>query len=120
MMTLHGVYDFSKRWLLVEMTLDMTPDMIDWFGFYVPEEDREDYDCAAPYMEQYLDPEGKEKLCPAWDEPDEDSGIESTRVAFFIEKGHGDILTTPYGNAELSLTEKLPARLEEIIEFEEM
>lgn len=115
-MTVNGCYTFNKTHILIELTLDMTPDEIDWFGFSVPEEGVNEFERIIPYMEQYLTPNGTDKLCDAWDEPEEQES--PTRVAFFLRKSDCNILETPYGNIELTVTEGLPLRLKEILEFE--
>lgn len=115
-MILHGCYDFNKTHLLIELTLDLTPDLIDWFGFSVLEADVDEFDRIVPHMEQYLTPDGKDKLCEAWDEPEEQAA--PTRVAFFIRKNEASILETPYGNIDISSPERTPERLRSIIEFE--
>ena len=117
-MTLHGVYGFNSRFCLVEMTCDCPPDGIDWFGFSVPEDGKDEYELETPYMEQFLNEDGTEKLCEAWDEPADCEDMTSTRVAFFIAKGHGEILETPFGSVSLSDVTALPKRLKDIIEFE--
>lgn len=115
-MTVNGVYNFSKFYYLVEITFDLTPDEIDWFGFSVPEEGVSEFDRVIPYMEQYLTTDGLDKLCDAWDEPEEQE--KPTRVAFFIKKSTGNVLETPYGDVPLSSDIKTPERLRKIIEFE--
>ena len=116
MMTVNGCYNFNKNYIVVELTLNMTPDEIDWFGFSVPEENVDEFDRIIPHMEQYLTPDGNDKLCDAWDEPEEQES--PTRVAFFLRKSEANTLETPYGNVDISSTERLPLRLKEILEFE--
>ena len=115
-MKIHGIYNFCKTHLLVEITLDMTPDEIDWFGFSVPEEGVDEFDRIVPHMEQYLTEDGSDKLCDAWDEPEEE--YSPTRIAFFIRKSDANILETPYGDIDLGDPQRTPDRLREIIEFE--
>ncbi len=115
-MILHGCYDFNKTHLLIELTLDLTPDLIDWFGFSVLEAGVDEFDRIVPHMEQYLTADGNDKLCEAWDEPEEQAS--PSRIAFFIKKSHSTILETPYGNIDISSPEKTPERLRSIIEFE--
>ncbi len=114
-MTVHGCYRFTKAWLIVELTLPCTPDEIDWFGFSVPEEGVDEFDRITPYMEQYLTPDGTDKLCDAWDEPEEQRA--PSRVAFFLRR-RGNLLETPFGPVSLADPGDLPERLEEILEFE--
>lgn len=115
-MILHGCYNFNRTHLLVEISLDLTPDEIDWFGFSVPEEDIDEFDRIVPHMEQYLTPDGTDTLCDAWDEPEEQ--LKPTRVAFFLRKSEGTVLETPYGEILLTDTQKTPERLRSILEFE--
>lgn len=116
-MILHGCYRFTKKWMVVEMTLPCTPDDIDWFGFSVPEEGVDEFNRQTPYMEQYLTPDGTDKLCDAWDEPEEQNA--PTRVAFFLHRTEqGTTLETPYGNVSLTDLAPLPERLTAILEFE--
>ena len=111
-MTLHGCYTFNKTHFIVELTLDE----IDWFGFSVPEEGIDEFDRIIPYMEQYLTPDGSDKLCDAWDEPEEQT--KPTRVAFFLRKSECNVLEPPYGSIDTSQRAKLPDRLCDILEFE--
>ena len=115
-MQVHGCYRFNRQYLLVEITLDMTPDDIDWFGFSVREEGLSEFDRQTPYMEQYLTPEGTDKLCEAWDEPEDQTA--PSRVAFFLFRTEGTVLETPYGEIDLSEPTAMPERLKAIIEFE--
>ncbi len=115
-MTVHGCYNFNKTHLLLEITLDMTPDEIDWFGFSVPEDGVDEFDRIVPHMEQYLTGDGNEKLCDAWDEPEEQ--LSPTRVTFFLRKNACTVLETPYGSIEISSPKQTPERLRNIIEFE--
>jgi len=116
-MILHGCYRFRKNWLVVEMTLPCTPDEIDWFGFSVPEEGVDEFDRIIPYMEQYLTKDGTDKLCDAWDEPEEQEA--PSRVAFFLHRTEGGTtLETPYGDVSLIELAPLPDRLIDILEFE--
>ncbi len=115
-MDIHGIYSFNKTHLLIELTLDMTPDEIDWFGFSVPEEGVDEFDRAVPHMEQYLTPDGTDKLCDAWDEPEEQ--LSPSRIAFFLRKTGAKLLETPYGDIDISSPQKTPERLREIMEFE--
>ncbi len=116
-MILHGCYRFRKQWAVVEMTLPCAPDEIDWFGFSVPEEGVDEFDRIIPYMEQYLTSDGTDKLCDAWDEPEEQKA--PSRVAFFLRRTEGGtVLETPYGEVSLIELSPLPDRLIDILEFE--
>lgn len=116
-MIFHGCYRFTKKWLVVEITLPCTPDNIDWFGFSVPEEGVDEFARHTPYMEQYLTVDGTDKLCDAWEEPEEQES--PSRVAFFLRYTEtGTLLETPYGCISLSQPAPLPERLRAILEFE--
>lgn len=115
-MIFHGCYRFNRTHIVVEVTLPMTPDEIDWFGFSVPEEGVDEFDRITPYMEQYLTPDGSDKLCEAWDEPEKQEA--PTRVAFFLRKSDAPTLATPYGDLPLTDPRPLPDRLRELLEFE--
>ncbi len=114
----YGCYDYNKEWYLVEMLLDIPPSEIDWSNINVPQKGlkRSSWQCA--YMEQYLNENGTEKICETYDEPKEN--VKPCRVVFFIFKVPANILSTPYGDFELKSTNKVPERLENIVEFEEV
>ena len=110
-------YNFNKEWLLVEMILNMPSSKIDWFSMVVPDENLDESHWQCPYMEQYLNADGTEKLCEVYDEPEED--VCPCRVAFFIYQEDSRILRTAYGDFDLTNAQNLPKRLKSIIEFEE-
>ena len=56
------------------------------------------------------------KICETYDEPDDDQY--PTRVLFFIFESSGKILTTPYGNVELTTDLELPKDINKAIDFE--
>lgn len=121
----YNCYKYSKNWFLVEMVFDIKPSEIEFEEIVVPDENLKERDWQCPYMEQYLNSDGTEKICETYDVPKEDSA--PSRVAFFIyneypktlfSKRKTQILRTPYGEFELSDKEKLPPRLKKIIEFE--
>ena len=117
MVNFYGCYDFSEEWLLIEMSLNVASSQIKWSAISVPN-DELDKDCwQCPYLEQYLNEDGTEKICETYDEPEED--VNPCRVAYFIYKDGSPKLQTPYGNFDLTNAEELPSRLEKIIEFEE-
>ncbi len=109
-------YDFNDEWYLVEMILDIPSSQIDWGGIVVPEKGVEKPNWQCAYMEQYLSSDGSEKICATYCEPDED--IRPCRVAFYIYKGSGTVLHTPYGDLELDEGCETPERLKQIMEFE--
>ncbi len=112
-----GCYEFNEEWLLIEMALNVANSEIDWGSFVVPDDTLDAGNWQCPYMEQYLNMDGTEKICETYNEPEED--VNPCRVAFFIYKDGSQILRTPYGDFDLVNTEKMPQRLQNIIEFEE-
>ena len=110
-------YSYNENWYLAEMLLDCSPSEIAWEDFCVPESGVPESDWQAPYMEQYLNESGTEKLCETYDVPNDEAV--PCRVAFFVFKTSANTLRTPYGEFALQPTEKLPLRLSDIIEFDE-
>ena len=117
MVNFYGCYKFNKEWLLIELSLNIASSEIDWDAISAPNNELEEDYWQCPYMEQYLNEDGTEKICETYDEPEED--VNPCRVAFFIYKDGSPTLQTPYGNFDLTNIEKLPSRLKKIIEFEE-
>ena len=109
-------YDFNDEWYLVEMILDIPSSQIRWGEIAVPEKgvDKSNWQCA--YMEQYLSSDGREKICGTYCEPEGD--IRPCRVVFFIYKGAGTILHTPYGDFILDGSDGAPERLRQVVAFE--
>lgn len=116
MVTFFACYDYSEELYLIELGVDCPPSEIEWMEMAVPEEGVKPSDWQAPYLEQYLNEDGTEKLCDLYEEPE---GGETSRVAFFLFKSEGDTLKTPWGTFELTGGQPLPERLSSIIEFEE-
>ena len=111
-------YNYNSDLYLVDMTLNLNSDKIDWLEMSVPEDGVSPINWHAPYLEQYLTLDGNAKLCELYDEPS--PTVNPCRVVFFIYKCDGKILHTPYGDFPLTDTEDIPKRLNEIIEFEEV
>ena len=116
MVSFFTCYNFNKEWLLVEMVLNRASSEIDWASMVVPDAALDKAYWQCPYMEQYLNSDGTEKICETYHEPAE--AVKPCRVAFFIYKNGAQSLQTPYGDFELSNIQMLPERLEKIIEFE--
>ena len=110
-------YNYNSDLYLVDMTLNLGSDEIDWLKINVPEDDISPMNWQAPYLEQYLTLDGNAKLCELYDEPS--PSVNPCRVVFFIYKCGGRILHTPYGDYPLTDTEDTPNHLKQIIEFEE-
>ena len=110
-------YKYNKEWLLVEMILNVPTSEIDWDSMVVPDDTLDEGDWQCPYMEQFLNADGTEKLCEVYDDPKED--VNPSRIAFFIYREGSELLRTAYGDFDLTNAQKLPKRLKSIIEFEE-
>lgn len=110
-------YKYNKEWLLVEMILNVPTSEIDWDSMVVPDDTLDEEDWQCPYMEQFLNADGTEKLCEVYDDPKED--VNPSRIAFFIYREGSELLRTAYGDFDLTNAQKLPKRLKSIIEFEE-
>lgn len=111
---LYNCYDFNDKCYLIEMVLDVPVYSLNLIRFCVPQEGvpRRDWQCA--FLEQYLNEDGTEKLCSIFEEPEEN--VKPCRIAFFIFKTSGLVLSTPYGDFPLNDPLPLPARLADIIE----
>lgn len=99
------------------MALNISSAEIDWDSMVVPNENLDEGDWQCPYMEQYLNADGTEKICETYDEPEEE--MNPCRIAFFIYKEDSHTLRTSYGEFNLTDVEKMPKRLKNIIEFDE-
>ncbi len=97
------------------MNLDIPASQINWEAFVVPDKNAVPGDWQCPYMEQYLNETGTEKICPSYQVPRKDRN--RCRVAFFIYRSFGKILRTPYGDFRLIPLRRAPKRLREILEF---
>ena len=113
----YDCYNYNEDWFLVEMALNVRPSEIRWEKFTVPERGKKKSDWQVPYMEQYLNPDGTEKVCETYEEPEADEP--PCRVVFFIFKHAPRILRTPYGKFPLA-DKELPERLRSLVEFEEV
>lgn len=112
----YGCYDYNKEWYLIEMLLNISASDIKWEKIFIREKKVKKDDWQVPYMEQYLNDDGTEKICETYEKPEEN--IKPCRIAFFIYKVPSDIISTPYGDFELSNATKVPERLKNLIEFE--
>lgn len=110
-------YNYNSELYLVDMTLNLYSDKIDWLEINVPEDGVASTNWQVPYLEQYLTLDGNKKICDLYDEPF--PTVNPCRVVFFIYKCGGKILHTPYGDFPLSDTENTPKQLKRIIDFEE-
>lgn len=112
-----GCYDYNEEVYLLELLLDIDAREIQWTEFFTPEADLPKSNWQAPYMEQYLNREGTEKICATYGIPPSEIGF--SRVAFFLYKTDAQVLHTPYGEIPLKVTSPLPKRLKDVIEFED-
>lgn len=110
-------YKYNRDLYLVDMTLNLSSDKIDWLKINVPEEGVAPTDWQAPYLEQYLALDGSAKLCELYDEPS--TPVNPCRVVFFVYKCGGKILHTPYGDFPLSDKKATPKQLKKIVEFDD-
>ena len=109
-------YKYKKGIILVDMIIEDKFSNIDIMKFHVPEDNVEEDYWQVPYMEQYFDVNINKKICETYDEPEDDQY--PTRVLFFIFESNGKILTTPYGNVELTTDLELPKDINKAIDFE--
>lgn len=116
--TNYQCYNYNRDLYLIDMTLNLDSDKIDWNEISVPETGVSPMNWQAPYLEQYLTLDGKEKLCELYDEPF--PTVNPCRVVFFIYKCSGKILRTPYGDFPLTDIEDTPKHLKRIVEYEEV
>lgn len=110
-------YNYNSDLYLVDMTLNVSSDKIDWSEINVPEKGISPMDWQAPYLEQYLALDGNVKICELDDEPS--PSVKPCRVVFFIYKCGGRTLHTPYGDFPLTDTEDTPKHLQKIVEFDD-
>ena len=108
-------WNYNSHWYLVEMLLNLPAYQIDWLSFGVPDQSLGQNDWQCPYMEQYLNKNGTERICGVYERPD--SNADSCRVAFFIYKDSETVLRTPYGEFKLDDSRPAPERLRSILEF---
>ena len=111
-------YDFNEEWLLIEMQADVSWKQIRWHQFQVPEEGVPAGNWQAPYLEQYLNDTGTERICNLYDTPSDNR--ESCRFAFFLYKTDAPKMNCQFGEFDLTQRQALPERLLGVIEFEEM
>ena len=69
MVNFYGCYKFNKEWLLIELSLNIASSEIDWDAISAPNNELEEDYWQCPYMEQYLNEDGTEKICETYDEP---------------------------------------------------
>ena len=117
MVTLFNCYSFNDEWYLVEMALQVPPKKIQFSRIVVPEEGVNKSNWQTVLAEQFLNPDGTERICDLYETPDHEEA--DSRVAFFIYKTNAHILSTPYGEFQLSDAQDVPDRLKDIIEIDE-
>jgi len=116
-MPAYHCYDFNNEWFMIEMHLDINASKIDWQGFEVPEPGLDPMNWQAPYLEQYLNEDGTQRICDVCRKPEND--LPSCRFIFYIFKVGMPLLHTPYGEFPLQAEGPVPERLQHAVEFEE-
>lgn len=111
-----GCYDFNEKWLLIEMQADVSWKWIRWHQFEVPEEGVDDANRQAPYLEQYLNEAGTERICELYDRPRGNTA--PCRFVFFLYKTEAQKLVCQFGEFNLTETQPVPERLLGVVEFE--
>ena len=117
MVTFFHCFNFNEDWYLVEMGLNLPPRAIPFDEIVVPEEGVRRSDWQTVLAEQFLNRDGTARICDLYDIPDTDEPV--SRVAFYIYKTDSHILSTPYGQFELSDAEEAPDRLKAILEIDD-
>ena len=112
----YGCYDYSDELLLIEMQVDVSWKWIRWHQFEIPQEGVDSADWQAPYLEQYLNDDGTERICELYDNPAEN--IAPCRFVFFLFKTDAPKLVCQFGEFDLTSPLPVPERLESIVEFE--
>lgn len=64
---LFNCFKYKRNWLLIEMTLNVFSNEICWDKFVIPEPDVSEANWQVPYLEQYLNENGTEKICEIYD-----------------------------------------------------
>ena len=77
-------YNYNRELYLVDMTLNISSDKIDWLNINVPEDGVEPMNWQVPYLGQYLTLDGNTKICELYDEPS--PPVNPCRVVFFSIK----------------------------------
>ena len=113
----YDCWSYNAQWCLIEMLLDIPASEIKWDEFVAPEKKTTPGNWQCPYMEQYLNEEGTERICEVYEIPQR--GHDHCRVAFFLYKTSGMMLRTPYGEFALRGDREAPERLRSILVFEE-
>lgn len=113
---LYSCYDFNEDWLLIEMLVDVSWKWIRWHQFAVPQEGIDPSDWQAPYLEQYLNEAGTERVCALYSKPSENTA--PCRFVFFLYKTGAKKLLCQFGEFDLTNPHNLPERLANAVEFE--
>ncbi len=111
-----GCYDFNEAWFLIEMHVDVSWKWIRWHQFKAPEAGVDECDWQAPYLEQYLNETGTERICELYDRPKENTA--PCRFVFFLYKTGAQKLNCQFGEFDLSEIQPVPERLLGVVEFE--
>ena len=111
-----GCYDYNEEWLLIEMQVDTSWKWIRWNKFEVPQNGINPSDWQVPYLEQYLNNDGTEKICDLYCNPKENTA--PCRFAFFLYKTDAPKLICQFGEFDLTNPKVVPNRLLNVVAFE--
>ena len=111
-----GCYDFNEEWLLIEMQADISWRCVRWHQFEVPETGVNPGNWQAPYLEQYLNEDGTQRICELYTSPRGNTA--PCRFTFFLYKTGAPKLRCQFGEFDLTTTQPVPTRLEGVVEFE--
>ena len=115
-----GAYKYRDDVTLIEITIDESPDKLQLDEFYLLEKGVSRKDSQAPYLEQFLDLEGKIRISDIYGNV-ESVNESKSRVAFFMFYVNiKSVIKTPYGELMIEKIDSLPNRLKHIVEFEEV
>ena len=116
--SLIGAYKYNDDVTLVEITIDESPTELLLDEFFLYEKNVSQRDSQAPYLEQFLDSEGKKRISDIYGNI-ECASENKSRLTFFLFYANGESkIKTPYGVLEIEKIVSLPDRLKNIIEFE--
>ena len=109
-------YDYNEEWLLIEMQIDLSWKWIRWHQFEVPQDGIDSANWQVPYLEQYLNDAGTERICDLYETPNENAA--PCRFVFFLYKTDATKLICPFGEFDLTNPASMPDRLIGVVEFE--
>jgi hypothetical protein len=105
---------------LIEIHCGVPPDKVEVGAFMQEDPDRPRDSWQVAYDERFLTPDGERVISERWSEPPIDKGLTSCRLAFFLHFVLRDRpLSTPFGPMLLPEPSPLPARLSQLLPYEE-